>query len=413
VSASPLEAIAAAAGLESPSGPPPPPESTRRLAVAAHVAPDRLRAALAERAAAASAGRPLPEPGVGVERVEREARTAGRREAARRLLLVVTAAAVAVLRPPDAAAWIAAGAALFAVELAFRRIRRRHRLRALENGGGPPGSARVAGAAPGAVIAAPGTPFPGTGRDLGSVVLAADLGRPREPGRSVRHLTAHRLERDAVIAVRRLWLPRLQVHARRFADGPDGPEREYVALELPVGEEGALLTTLIRFARRGEALLAEARFRFLPPVSGAYRADRPLDPRRAGDRLLGDVAVSLWRCPFSWLGALGWIGSGVFRPAIAAIRRGDGVQERSLRERFAGRPSPALMSEARQLAAVIRGRWLDALEESLVRRGICPGPVRACTIRGDVTVVEDRPARAPRARRRAGRRGRRSGRVVP
>jgi hypothetical protein len=107
------------------------------------------------------------------------------------------------------------------------------------------------------------------------------------------------------------------------------------------------------------------------------------------------------------MGALGWIGSGVVRPAVAAIRAGDGVQGRSLRERLAERaPAPGLETEVRQLAAALRGRLFDQLEESLERRGICPGPVRDVANRGDVTVAAHRPARVLPRPGRAPARGR-------
>jgi hypothetical protein len=237
-------------------------------------------------------------------------------------------------------------------------------------------------------------PFPGTGRELGSLIAAADLGRPRIPGRTPRHLRVADLEREVIVAVRRLWLSRLGVGERWYAERGRGSPRRFVALELPVGDEGGLLTSLVRLAREGDALLVEVRFRFLPPVSRACHAAASLHPRRAAaEGLVRDIAVSLWSSGFRWIRTLG--------RKIAAMRRRDGVQERSLREWFAATElSPALETEVRQLAAVIRGRLVDGIVDSLARRGICPGPVLACAIRGDVSIAEDSPARAPRSRTR-------------
>lgn len=401
MSAAPVEVIAAAAGLGEVPACPGGTESTRRLAVAAHLGGGAVLHAWD------GAGAQLPEPDVDLGRVAAELRIAARREGWRRILLVAAAAVLIGPRPADPRAWLAAWGAFFLIEAAFAVARTGYVRRRLAPGafrGADRGSGREGEAEPGpgrVIVGTPREPFPGTGRELSSVIAAADLGRPRDRARMPRHLRVADLEHEVVVAVRRLWLSRLSVGERSYSDRLGGPARRFLALELPVGDEGGLLTTLVRFAREGDALLVEARLRFLPPVSRAFRTDDSLHPRRAAGGLTRDIAVSLSRSGLSWIGALGWIGSGVVRPAIAAMGRRDGVQERSLRERFGARElSPALETEVRQLAAVIRGRVVDGIVDSLARRGICPGPVQACAIRGDVSVAEERPARAPRSRAR-------------
>lgn len=386
-------------------------DPTRRLVVAAHLDNARLHGALrGRREAIRRTGCDLPEPGIDLGRITGEVRAGRRRENARRVLILVTGALLVGPRPAEPLAWVAALASFFLVELAFRleRNARVRRYLATET----PGRARTVGRGaegPGGrgesvVTGTSRAPFPGSGREIAADTFAVDVGRPREEGRLPRILKVRDLERDTEIALRRLWLPRAEVHRRLYAGSPGAPARRYLVMEVPVGSAGGLLTVLVRYARRGDALLVEGRFRFLPPLSRDLPDAGSLHPRRTAGELARDVAMSLGRSPISWIGALGWIGSGVFRPAIAAARRRDGVQERSLRERLASdEPTGATEAEAAQLAMAVRQRLLHAIADWLVRRGVCPGPVRARVAGGDGTTAAERPVRPRKSRVRKGR----------